>query len=172
MLVKTTDDWIVLAVIRAAASETDTPWIGDLQYLGSAFRKRQEVVYKAYRWIPRAAAHVEKRSTVTMQKVKNEFKDDNPALEGRAMVHWSDGKRCCDDLKGIKDGQVVIATRTYEEKIVKTPGLSRLPLIGSSFTYHAAEAHPIEKQLPLDDLLFIETQVELTPEQIALVNSH
>jgi hypothetical protein len=142
-----------------------------LPYLGSAFRERKEVEYKAYRWIPRAAAHVEKRSTVTVQKIKDEFKDDAPTLDGKAFVYWSDGQRRDDKLKETKDQKVVIATRTYEDKVVKTPGLSRLPLIGESFTYHVAKAHPTEKQLLLDEVLFVETQVELTPEQIAVVNS-
>ncbi len=112
MLVKTTDDWIVLALIQSQASMVETPWIGELPYVGQALRKQVETIYKSYRWIPRAAAHAEKRSTVTQDKVRIEFKDDDPSLSDMARVCWSDGNRHEDEFKQFKDGTVTIAARS------------------------------------------------------------
>jgi hypothetical protein len=152
MLVKATDDWIVLGQVSASAYDevTGTPILMHLPFVGSRFRKstRKEVMCKDYRWIPRDAVHVEKRHSEIAAKIKEEFKDDAPTL-----------KAIC---------RIAIVNHGKHEEIGVDKDMAKVEMLGDD----DAIILQMKNLIPLDMVLFIESKVVLTPEQIASVNSH
>jgi len=178
MLVKVTDDWIVLGkvVSASAAWTTGVPVLMDMPLIGRFFSKTtcKPVMGKAYIWIPRDAARIGKRQAVTNERVKAEFKDDAPVLAGECGVHFVDKGECAEDFwdfVSATDDKVVFAERTAECTVVSDPKWSGVPIIGDLMAKQQMVERKVEKRVPLTDVLFLTTQVELTPEQIKLANA-
>jgi hypothetical protein len=151
MLVKATDDWIVLGQVSASAYDdvTGTPILMHLPFVGSRFRKtnRKEVMYKDYRWIPRDAVHLEKRHEEIAAKIREEFKDDTPTLNAMCRM--------------------AIVNHGKHEEI----GVDKDKAKEKTFGDDDAVIREMKNLMPFDTVLYIESQVALTPKQVALVNS-
>jgi hypothetical protein len=179
MLVKSTDDWIVLGKVVAAGIDVESgvPYLRELPLIGRMFGKtvRHEVMSKHYVWIPRDAVHVDLRQTVTSERVKKEFRDDAPELAGECDVHFvAKGDRAEDggEYVGISEGKARFARSVTESATIADPKWGGVPLIGNMLAKTKWVQRKVERQVPLEDVLYLVTQVDLTPEQVKLVNSN
>jgi hypothetical protein len=172
MLLKVTDDWIALGVVRAAANDVGVPILSKVPGRQRLFR-RVEVISKAYDWIPRDAAHIDKRQEVTHEEVKKEFQNDVPELKGQCFVHFSADKvekEVDGDFAGVEASKVSIENNVGTA-VKDDSKLSQLPIIGSFFAKRMFAFHVEKKSVALEDVLFIETQRELTLGELALVRA-
>jgi hypothetical protein len=178
MLVKVTDDWVVLGMVMEACNDVKSgvPYLRDVPVIGVMFGKstRLAVMSKAYVWIPRDAVHVDKRQSVP-NKIKAEFENDAPVLAGDCDGYLveKNGERANDggDCLGVSDGQVVFERRTMDSVRVPDPRWDHVPIIGDLRATQRLVERKVEKRVPLADVLYLATQVQLTPEQVKFVNS-
>jgi hypothetical protein len=149
----------VLGLVHSYAIDerTGIPVLRDLPIAGALFGKtvRKDVYGKTYAWIPRDSVRVNKRSEVSVAIVKETFKHDAPKLDGTGVVYLAEeNKRARGEVVKINKNEIDVRMLTLGERQGDD-----IPIL------------EVKKQVPLSDVLLIETQVELTPEQIKLVNS-
>jgi hypothetical protein len=179
MLVKITDDWVVLGKVVEACYEekAGVPYLRDAPLIGGLFSKtiRHAMMWKNYVWIPRDAVHVDKEQAVPSKAVKMEFKNDAPALAGECEAYLIDknGGRASDacEYLGMGDGHVVFNRWNRESVLVPAPKWSHVPIIGALLATPDWVERKVETRVPLEDVLYLVTEVRLTPEQIKLASA-
>jgi hypothetical protein len=201
VLVKVTDDWIVIAKVLSEASDvrTGVPVLKDLPVVGKWFGKTTPAIYKAYLWIPRDAFRADKHEPIANQRFRAEFANDAPVLENAtqppikvdqieprlpAPDRWrvnecdvyfvKEGKRARDGgfYLGISDGRIRLAQPTYETVLVQNPKWGGVPIVGDMLAKQEIVEKKVEKQVPLNDVLVVMTQRPLTEEETKFVISN
>lgn len=175
ILLKVTDDWVVLGTVISEGSRTGVPLLRDLPYVGNWFGRSWGETRKVYFWIPRSLARVEKHegkeSCAWLKKI---FADDVPALDTQCQCNVSfiknhESANACGDFSEIKGGDVVLTDKVSETTQTPNPKWGHLPVIGGAFTDEHVAVHTVEEKVPLKDVLFIAKFVEMTPAQLELL---
>jgi len=177
LLVKATDDWIVLGLVlnESTGVRSGVPYLRDMPIVGGIFGRATRKLSKAYCWIPRDAVHLDKRQTLPENNdFKAKFKNDLPVLEGECDASSVQRGRQASEggyYAGVVEGQVIFEVPKWESVAVPDPKWGGLPIVGDMLVKTKWTERKIEKKVPLEDVLYLMTEVPLKPEPIKLANS-
>lgn len=156
-LVHFTDDWLVLGVIRCEGRVRGLPWLSEMPYIGAAFRKSTTLVTKSFFWVPRTAVTLTSHESFPNQAGFEDFRDDKPKLEADCEICLASGETALSDggqLVGITGNTLNLTTHETESR-VKESRWSGLPVVGGMFLTEYTVTRKVDKQVPLDDVLYI-----------------
>lgn len=159
-LLKVTDDWVVLGVLRSEAATKAVPVLGQMPLIGRMFRQTEPCLSKSYDWIPRQSITIVKhnnQSEITDPTLKDLFKGEEPTMKGITRVTWidaaddkADSALRTADLKSIDKNQFIVMDRVEETR-------------KDSHGKDVKTVHTAEKHLTAADVWFIDTQVKYDP---------
>ena len=106
-LVQLTDEWIVLGSIGCMRRKPEVPWLGEMPYLGQYFRKVDDINFRAFTWVPRKDAVIDKRTPCSDQSDFQLLAEKLPTLENGFSLCW------VENNKRIEDGKFSDATHRH-----------------------------------------------------------
>jgi hypothetical protein len=162
----------VLGVLSEGAQDIDlgTPVSKEIPVVGRLFQKPTRIAAcaKCYRWAPRQAAKIESRTIYADRSFWEPFRNDIPKLADtrcRCEISTVEHPDSVDGgFLGLLSGHIRLATGV-EKEVIKGPEstLTRLPVVGNVFRKDQTVVRQIVKDVPISDILFIETQVPYSP---------
>jgi hypothetical protein len=183
VLVKVTDDWIVLGVVVTCSDEVfrspllnyfvgaveeDTMLLEDYPLFAKLlknelFMKRVVRYSKSYYWIPRETVKIVKRESAVYPSVKKDFQGDEPALkpDGGAyfeLVRLADDNttRDCGHAVTVEGGGVFVTHKISEGCLVGLSIVSELPVIGRFLTIDQTTTRDVNgEKYPLASVEYI-----------------
>lgn len=198
VLVKATDDWIVLGTVTSETGEVfrfpvmaylfmwcegetlfeNYPLLAEV-CCSDIFMKRVTDYTKNYLWLPRATTKIIKRTSEVSRKVNGQFKNDEPTLKPKDEAISSHVVSVAGDKVThtygstftLEAGELTVVGQEVRVTYIEDPLWSKLPIIGHNFSKRRVFSRDVvHGKFPFDRVSYICQQVPYMQREVGRVD--